>query len=100
MKDKLKVLNIEKPGYDKESQTLIESLNFIDSEINTINEMKSTAGWKLLSKKIRTELHSEIRVIIKDNTKIQTLLALLTVADTKSMSRELDKTIEEIMPDK
>ena len=90
---------VEKDNYDEESQTFLKSLQLADKEINQINEMKQTSGWQILDKKIREELHQRINDMVKDDLKIQTLLALLKVADTTSMSRLLDAEIERILPD-
>lgn len=89
----------EKQEYDKESQDFLESLVFEDKEISQINEMKSTSGWKLLDKKIREDLHYRITELVKDDLKIQTLLALLKVADTKSRAKILDNEIDRILPE-
>jgi len=85
--------------YDKESQDFIASLRFVDKEIGEINAMKRMDGWKLLDKKIREELHNRIKEMVKDDPKITTLIALLTVADTKSMRSMLDEEIEKLLPE-
>ena len=61
--------------------------------------MKRTSGWKVIDQKIREELHSKIKELVKDNPTIQTLLAILNVADMKNMSRTLDAEIERILPE-
>ena len=85
--------------YDKESQDIIKSLQFARKELNIIESMKRSEGWKLIDKKIREELKERIEAMVKDDPKIQTLLALLKVADTKSMSKMLEDGIASIMPD-
>ena len=92
-------LEAEKPEYDKESQAIIDSLRVVGTEIAEIDAMKRTAGWKILNKKIREELMTRINELVKDDLKVQTLLALLQVADTKSLSKQLDSVIAEILPD-
>ena len=99
MKKSLDTLMAKKSEYDKESQSFIESLNFVDKEIGQINEMKSTGGWKILNKKIREELQQRINDLIKDDLKVQTLISLLKVADTKSVSKILNENIESILPE-
>lgn len=99
MKKSLDTLLSEKETYDKESQDFITSLSFVAQEIDLINSMKRTEGWKLMDKKIRDELNQRIHQLVKDDLKIQTLLALLTVADTKSMSKALDEAIVNAMPE-
>jgi hypothetical protein len=69
-----------------------------EREIGSIEEMKRTSGWKILNKKIREELVERISELVKDDLKVQTLLALLNVADTKKLSSMLDAAIEEILP--
>ena len=88
-----------KNEFDEQSQAIIESLQFASSEIDAINSMKRTSGWKILQKKIREELVERIEMLVKDDLQVKTLLALLKVADTKSLSRLLDESIESILPD-
>ena len=89
----------EKDTYDPESRAFIDSLVRSDKEIGEISNMKRTAGWKILSAKIKEELHNRINEMVKDDLKIQTLLALLQVADTKSLTKILDEEIDNIIPD-
>ena len=89
----------DKDGFDKESQAIISSFVFRSEEIGMIGSMKSSEGWKILDKKIREELQSRIEELVKDDLKIQTLLALLKVADIKSMSRILEEEIERVIPE-
>ena len=93
-------LQSKRDEYDKESQMFIDSLTFIDNEISEINEMKRTSGWKLMDKKIRQELQQRITDLIKDDLKIQTLLALLRVADTKSLNKTLADEVAKLLPEK
>ena len=99
MKKGLDTLLANKAEYNPESQAFIESLSLVDKEIGIINEMKMTQGWKLLNKKIRDELHSRILEMVKDDLKIQTLIALLNVADTTSMSKTLQEEIDKALPE-
>lgn len=92
-------LAAKKGEYDPDSQAVIDSLRLADAEIAEIDSMKRTAGWKILNKKIREELMNRIHELVKDDLKVQTLLSLLQVADTKSLSRQLDSVIAEILPD-
>jgi len=91
-------LIVEKDTYNAESQAFIESLRFVDKEINILREMKSTAGWKLIDSKIREEVHERIRELVKDDVKIQTLLAILLVAETKKLKKALDDEIDKVIP--
>lgn len=84
--------------YDKESQEFIESLKFVDREIAELNAMKSTAGWKLLEKKIREELHARILKVIEADIQVVTLIKMLNVTDTNSISTALAEEIERILP--
>ena len=99
MKKDLNKLLIEKESYDKESQVFIDSLKFADQEISSINTMKASEGWKLIDKKIREELQQRILDLVKNDLKITTLLALLTVADTKSLEKALDEEISKLIPE-
>lgn len=99
MKKDLSTLESEMHTYDKESQNFIKSLTFVDKEISSLNSMKATDGWKILEGKIREELQQRIKELVQPDLKITTLLALLTVADTKSMSKTLDDEIERLIPD-
>ncbi len=98
MANGLDKLIAEKETYNKESQSFIESLAFVDQEIGSINTMKQTEGWKILDRKIRDELQTRILLLVKDDLNIQTLLALLKVADTKSQSLTLEDEIAKILP--
>lgn len=89
----------ESSQYDAESQSFLASLVKTRNEIDSINGMKRTEGWKVLDKKIREELQNRISDLIKDDLKIQTLIALLTVADTKSQSKILEQEIDKIIPE-
>lgn len=99
MKKDLEKLVSERSEYDAENQSFIDSLRFEDKEISQINDMKQSSGWKLLDKKIREELQARISELIKDDLKIQTLLALLNVADTKTRNRILEGEIEKLLPE-
>jgi len=99
MKKGLEQLKAEKGMYDKDSQNLIDSFSFTAQEIDKIDSMRRTEGWKVMDKKIREELHIRIKELVKDDKIIQTLLALLVTADTKSMSRNLDEEISKLMPE-
>ena len=99
MSNKLEKLVETSMDYDKESQDFIKSLKLIDQEISDIDSMKRTSGWKILDKKIRDELQNRIKEMVKDDPKIMTLIALLSVASTKSMSKELDEEVERLLPE-
>lgn len=85
--------------YDADSQSFLASLVATRNEIDSINSMKRSEGWKILDKKIREELQQRIGDLIKDDLKIQTLIALLTVTDTKKQSRILEQEIDKILPE-
>jgi len=99
MTNKLEKLIESKEDFDKESRDFIDSLVLADSQIAEIDNMKRTPGWKIIDTKIREELHERIADLVKDDLKVQTLLALLKVADTKSLTRILDGEIENIIPE-
>ena len=83
--------------FDKESQEIISSFEFVRAEIESLNAMKRTPGWRILEKKIREELHSRIREAVKGDAKVQVLLALLEVTATKQRSKRLDDEIESLI---
>ena len=95
----LNELQEHKTEYDKDSQLLIDSLTFAEKELNEIGEMKRTQGWKVLDKKIREQLAERIEVLVRDDVEVNTLLALLKVADTKTIAQILEAEISKIMPE-
>jgi len=99
MKKGLDQLVEEQKEYDPQSQEIIKSLAFADKEISEIDAMKRTSGWKILDKRIRDELKERIETLVKDDLKIQTLLALLKVADTKTLNKILESEIAKFLPD-
>ena len=98
MRKNLQKLIAEKESYDPESVVFLESLASSEKQIGAINSMKHSEGWRILESKIHEELQQRINELVKDDLKIQTLLALLKVADTKSMAKLLDEEIENIIP--
>lgn len=87
----------QKDEFDEESKLFIDKLNFAQAEIDTINSMKRTDGWKLLENRIREQLHTRINNMVKDDAEISTLLALLGAADTKTHQRILDEEIDKLL---
>lgn len=98
IKENLESIFADKESYDIDSQVYIESLVFQDKEIGMLNNMKKTEGWKLLEVKIREELQTRIREMVKDDPQIKTLLTLLNVADVKTLSQSLEEEIKKILP--
>src|ERR1035437_2919967 len=88
----------QKESFNPQSRAFIDSLVMSEKHIGDINNMKRTPGWKFIEGKIKEELHLRINELVKDDLKIQTLLALLQVADTKSLTQILDEEIENIIP--
>lgn len=97
-RNNLEKLIDEKDSFNPESRAFIDSLVMSEKHIGEINNMKRTAGWKILESKIHEELQERINELVKDDSKIQTLLALLKVADTKSLTKILDEEIDNIIP--
>jgi hypothetical protein len=93
MKD-LDVLLSQRDQYDDESKKVLDNLSFANAELESLKSMKSTEGWKLLEKKIREQLSERITILIKDDQQIQTLIALLSVADTSSIAKILDQAVQ------
>ncbi len=87
----------QKHEFDEGSQALISSLVFQKNELDSLDSMKRTPGWRLLEKKIREELHARIRETVKDDLKINTLLALLEVTGTRARKKRLDQEIESLL---
>lgn len=85
--------------YSKELIDVVKSFSFAKKEIGEIGQMKQSSGWKILDKKIREELHTRIEELVKPDLKVMTLLALLKVADTKSLNKILDEEIERSLPE-
>jgi hypothetical protein len=85
--------------YDAQTQDYIASLSFVENEIESINSMKRTEGWKIIDAKIRTELKTRINLLIQGDIRIQTLIELLAVADTKQASKELAAAIDAALPE-
>jgi len=99
MKKDIENLIARKDEYDKESQELLSNIVFERSEINEIDAMKRTQGWKILDKKIREELQERILLLVKDDQKVQTLISLLEVSATKKRTKVLENEIEKICPE-
>ncbi len=98
MTDKYEKMFEEIDSYDEDSRAFLLSIAATKKEISILNQMKATEGWKLMEKKIREELQLRILEKVKDDLKIQTLLALLSVADTNSMSKTLQAEIDKTLP--
>jgi len=84
--------------YSKELIDVVKSFSFAKNEIATIKQMKDSDGWKLIDKKIREELNEAILEAVKDNQKVQVLIALLKIADTKELNKILNEEIERSLP--
>lgn len=96
MKD-LNKLILDKDNYDEDSQQFIDSLNFSEKEIDELNSMKQTTGWKLIETKIRQDLHSRILKLVDGDAEVTTLLALLYATDTKQLSKKLEQEISNLL---
>lgn len=92
-------LATKKGEYDKPSQEIIESLLLTKAEIAAMESMRRTEGWQILEKKIREELCNRIEEMVAEDKKIQTLMALLKLSDTKkrkaNLHAEISKFLEE-----
>ena len=98
MSKKLNELIINKEQYQPQDKAVIESLQLEAKTLEVISQMKETEGWKVLGKKLREELHNEIAVAVKDNTKISILLQILSTVETKNATKLLDDEIEKLIP--
>ena len=99
MKKNLDTLLSEKDGFDKESQAILNNLNFRRAEISKLSTLKNNEGWQIMDKKIRDEVKIRITEMVKDDPKIQTLLALLASVDIKNMNEILQSEIDGIFPE-
>lgn len=97
--NKLDKLISEKEEFDNESKNIIDSLVFAKNELGKINAMKQGEGWKILENKIREELLTRISFLTKDDAHVNILLALLNLADTKSISQSLEEEITKLLPE-
>ncbi len=98
---KLTDLFSRKHQYDEDTQAIIESWRRNEIEIEALETMRQSTGWKLLEKKIREELKIRIREVLneKKDGHIETLLQILAKVDTKNikeiLKEEVEKFIEE-----
>ena len=98
MSKKLNELALRKKEYSTDDQRVIESLQLESKTLETISQMKDTAGWKILGLKLREELQKEIGVAVKGNVKINVLLDILSTVETQNASKLLEEEIEKIIP--
>ena len=84
--------------YDEESQKMIESLQLEEKALQAISDMKGTAGWKILGDKFRHELIERINEKIKDDDRINFILAILATVETKNASKLLAEELDKIIP--
>lgn len=96
---KLAKIIAERHSYDKDSQAFIDSLVNVQSETGALETMKRTAGWRVLEKKLREELKTRILDMVKDDATIKTLIALLSVTNTKQAMRNLEAAVEDSLPE-
>lgn len=85
----------ELPDQDRE---VIESLHLETISLEALEEMKKTAGWKLLEGKLKQEVQKVILEKVKDDQKIQTLLQILGTVETKQSIKLLEEEITRIIP--
>jgi len=97
--DKLAKMQAERHKYDRDSQAFIDSLVSLQEETSALEAMKRSAGWKALERKLREELHTRILEMVKDDPVIKTLIALLSVTNTKKAYRNLEAAIDEAVPE-
>jgi len=92
--------NLDETKYaDDGSREIIRSIKFRSSEIEVIDSMKRTEGWKVMDKKIREEVKIRIAELIKDDARLMTLIELLKVADTKTQAKILQQEIDSFLPE-
>ena len=95
---KLTDLFSRRHDYSSEDQTFIEGLQLEASALQSISEMKATGGWKILSTKLREELHSRIHEKVKGDEKINVILGILSTVETVNATKLLADEIDKIIP--
>ncbi len=105
--NKLIELFAKRQQYDESTQAIIESWHKTSLEIDALNAMKLSDGWKLLEQKIREELKIRIREILtaeldekqrqKIKGNIETLLQIIGVVDTRSNQKILEEEVEKFI---
>lgn len=84
--------------YGEQDQKVIESLNLESLALSSLEGMKQTDGWKLLSDKLREELVQAINEKIKGDVKIDLILQILSTVETKHASKLLEEEIDKLIP--
>lgn len=105
--NKLIELFAKRQQYDESTQAIIESWHKTSLEIDALNAMKLSDGWKLLEQKIREELKIRIREILtaeldekqrqKIKGNIETLLQIIGVVDTRSNQKILEEEVDKFI---
>ena len=90
---------LNKDQYNPESQQKINDWIFAKQELDKLETMKRTEGWKVLEDKIRATLQTRILHLVKDDAEIQSLLGLLIVADTRTQKQILENEIKNTIPE-
>lgn len=95
---KMRSLIGEKTVYDDDSQQILSEFPRSAKNLQAIDAMKRTEGWQMLEKILREKVHSLIMDKVKDDTKIQSLLDLMNLTDTKTQWQQLDEEVTRLLP--
>lgn len=95
---KIQELLADKPNYDQASQALFNHFPMQAKELESIDEMKKSEGWKLIENALRVDLKNKILEKVKDDKDIQAMLKLIVMTDSKNRWRELEDQIDELLP--
>ena len=97
MWDKIQQFLSRKNEYDDTSKAIIESWASTAKELEILDEMHKTDGWKMLETKMRKDLHDHITEKLKDDERVQTLISLIRISDTKSSRARLEEEIDSFL---
>lgn len=81
---------------DSDKQVL-ESLQTERLTLESIEDLKKNAGWKIIEAKMKEELRKSIHEKVKDDVRINTLLEILNTVETKDSVKVLEEAIESII---
>ena len=97
MLNKIQEFLRRKDEYDDASKDVIESWVYRAKDLESLDEMKKTEGWKMLEIKLRKDLHEHITDKLKDDERVSTLISLIRISDTKSSRARLEEEIDSFL---
>ena len=96
---KLSDLWAKKDELTPDAQQAVQTLLLASENLEKVETMKATDGWKLFEAKVKEELANHINLLIKDDPKIQTLIAVLNTVETKQTRATLEEQIKTMIPE-